>query len=84
MIPFFLLLFSVPPEKPKIFDEREQEMRLKLGPYKILGKLHEALSPNKTWEGAVGAIFGACASAYLLPKICMGLGWDSIFQIPPS
>ena len=29
------LHFSVPPEKPKIFDERGQEVRLKLGPYKI-------------------------------------------------
>ena len=25
----------VPPEKPKIFDERGQEVRLKLGPYKV-------------------------------------------------
>lgn len=29
------LLFAVPPEKPKIFDERSQEVRLKLGPYRI-------------------------------------------------
>ena len=27
--------FLVPPEKPKIYDERAQEVRLKLGPYKI-------------------------------------------------
>ena len=26
---------AVPPSKPKIFDERNQEVRLKLGPYKI-------------------------------------------------
>ena len=25
----------VPPEKPKIYEERGQEVRLKLGPYKI-------------------------------------------------
>ena len=30
-----LFLFLVPPEKPKIYDERAQEVRLKLGPYKI-------------------------------------------------
>ena len=28
-------LISVPPEKPKVFDERGQEVRLKLGPYRI-------------------------------------------------
>ena len=27
--------FSVPPEKPQIFDDRGQEVRLKLGPYKV-------------------------------------------------
>ena len=33
-LPFFFF-FSVPPDKPKIFDERGQEVRLKLGPYRI-------------------------------------------------
>ena len=32
---FTVNTFSVPPEKPKIFDERGQEMRFKLGPYNI-------------------------------------------------
>ena len=31
-VPFF---FVVPPGKPKIFDERGQDVRLKLGPYRI-------------------------------------------------
>ena len=31
----FLPSLAVPPSKPKIFDERNQEVRLKLGPYKI-------------------------------------------------
>ena len=31
----FSLFFPVPPDKPKIFDERGQEVRLKLGPYRI-------------------------------------------------
>ena len=30
---FFLVI--VPPEKPKIYEERGQEVRLKLGPYRI-------------------------------------------------
>ena len=25
----------MPPEKPRVFDERGQEVRLKLGPYKV-------------------------------------------------
>ena len=29
------LFMSVPPEKPRVFDERGQEVRLKLGPYKV-------------------------------------------------
>ena len=29
------ILLLVPPEKPKIYEERGQEVRLKLGPYKI-------------------------------------------------
>ncbi len=29
------LLLAVPPEKPRVYDERGQEVRLKLGPYKI-------------------------------------------------
>ena len=33
-LPIFFF-FSVPPDKPKIFDERGQEVRLKLGPYRI-------------------------------------------------
>ncbi len=32
---YFFALLSVPPDKPKIYDERGQEMRLKLGPYRI-------------------------------------------------
>ena len=28
-------LFTVPPSKPKVFDASGQEVRLKLGPYKI-------------------------------------------------
>ena len=31
----FYSSFVVPPEKPKIYEERGQEVRLKLGPYKI-------------------------------------------------
>ena len=31
----FYSSFIVPPEKPKIYEERGQEVRLKLGPYKI-------------------------------------------------
>ena len=27
--------FLVPPDKPKIYEERGQEVRMKLGPYKI-------------------------------------------------
>eukprot|EP00095_Tigriopus_kingsejongensis_P001267 maker-scaffold149_size310270-snap-gene-0.11 protein:Tk01267 transcript:maker-scaffold149_size310270-snap-gene-0.11-mRNA-1 annotation:"PREDICTED: uncharacterized protein LOC663132" len=30
-----MLDIIVPPEKPKIYDERSQEVRLKLGPYKV-------------------------------------------------
>ena len=32
---FILISISVPPQKPKIHDERGQEVRLKLGPYRI-------------------------------------------------
>ena len=35
LLPSFSFFFSVPPDKPKIFDERGQEVRLKLGPYRI-------------------------------------------------
>ena len=31
----FYSSFIVPPDKPKIYEERGQEVRLKLGPYKI-------------------------------------------------
>nr|XP_040583876.1 nephrin-like [Lepeophtheirus salmonis] len=46
----------VPPEKPRIFDERGQEVRLKLGPYKIGDNLRLVCtsfggrpSPRVTW-----------------------------------
>ena len=29
------MYFSVPPDKPRIYNERGQEMMLKLGPHKI-------------------------------------------------
>lgn len=29
------VIVSVPPQKPKVFDERGQEVQLKLGPYKV-------------------------------------------------
>ena len=29
------MCFSVPPDKPRIYNERGQEMMLKLGPHKI-------------------------------------------------
>lgn len=36
MLQIYLIFYvPVPPEKPKIYDERSQEVRLKLGPYKI-------------------------------------------------
>ena len=40
--------FPVPPEKPKIFDVRGQEVQLKLGPFRVGDS---ALIKCETWGG---------------------------------
>ena len=40
--------FPVPPEKPKIFDVRGQEVQLKLGPFRVGDT---ALIRCETWGG---------------------------------
>ena len=42
------LHISVPPEKPKIFDVRGQEVQLKLGPFRVGDS---ALIKCETWGG---------------------------------
>lgn len=45
------LHISVPPEKPKIFDVRGQEVQLKLGPFRVGDS---ALIKCETWGGKLG------------------------------
>ena len=59
------LHISVPPEKPKIFDVRGQEVQLKLGPFRVGDS---ALIKCETWGGKLWLeVFYIQQSTIVLP-----------------